>query len=86
MQRNEQLDASLLLFDVKGTVADVLRPHTDHIAPPLAGIEEKAQRQPRTGAYWVVPLELGDLTVRPAMVALGPDANGPHLTGRIVGT
>jgi hypothetical protein len=38
MQRNDQLGASLLLFDIEGTITDVLRPHSDHVAPTLSGI------------------------------------------------
>ena len=51
MHRNDQLDAGLLLFDVDGAVADVLRPHMDYIPPPLTGVEQKGQRQPGAGAY-----------------------------------
>jgi hypothetical protein len=58
----------------------------DHIAPPLPCIEQKGQRQSGARAYWMMPLELGNLVVRPAMMALGPDAYSPHLAGWIIGT
>ena len=86
MHRNEQFGAGLLLFDVESSAADVLRPHTDHVASTLPGIEQKGQRQPGARAYGMAALELGNFVVRPTMVAPGPDAYGPYLAGRIVGT
>ena len=46
MYRNYQLGPGLLLLHVKGAIADVLRPHTNHIAPALPGVKKKSQRQP----------------------------------------
>jgi hypothetical protein len=84
MHRDYEFDPGLLLFDVKGTITNVLRPHSDYIAPPLASVEQKGQRQSRTRAYRIMPLKLDDLVIRPAMVALAPYAYGPHLAGWIV--
>src|SRR5262249_14462449 len=86
MHRNYQLGAGLFLFDVEGTVSDVLHAHTDHVAPPLPGIEQEGQHQSSASAYRMVPLELCDLVISPAMVAFSPSSDCPHLAGGIVGT
>src|SRR5262249_45443397 len=86
VQRDDQLYTGLFLLDVDCAVADVLRPHADHIAPTLSGIEQKSKRQSRARSYWVVALELLDLVVCPAVVAFAPDADSPHVAGWIVDT
>jgi hypothetical protein len=77
---NDQFGPGLLLLHAKSAIADVLRPHADHIASALPRVKEKSQRQPSPSAHWMVPLELGNLIIRPAMVALALDAYRPHLT------
>src|SRR5262249_11899699 len=86
MQRNHEIDTGLLLLHGDGAVANVLRPHADHIASTLPGIEQKRRRQSRAGSYGVTLLKLLDLVIGPTMVAVGPDADGPNIAGRIVGT
>src|SRR6266480_5113011 len=85
VHRNEQFGAGLLLFDVQGALADVLWPHADHIAAPLPSVEQQGHRQPCSGSYWMMPLELRDLVIGPTVEAVGLDAYGPHVARWIVG-
>jgi hypothetical protein len=68
VHRDDEHSAGLLLLDVQGSTADVLRPHSTHVATPLAGVEQQRERQPGAGADGVTPLELRDLGVRPTMM------------------
>src|SRR5262245_1276182 len=86
MHRNYQLGAGLFLFDVEDTVSDVLHAHTDHVAPPLPRAEQEGYGKSRASAYRVLPLELRDLVISPAMVACSPSSDCPDLAGGIVGT
>jgi hypothetical protein len=73
VQRNDQTHARLLLLDVEGVVADVLRPHAENIAASLPGIEEERQCQPGTGSCRMMPLELQVLS-KNSFVPLMADA------------
>jgi len=48
--RNQKLNAGLLLLDVQGwpirCLTDVLPPHAHDIAAPLRGVEQQRERQP----------------------------------------
>ena len=46
MHRDRKLRTSLLLPDRQHASLDVLTPHADHIAAPLAGVEQERKRQP----------------------------------------
>ena len=52
-----------------GAVADVLRPHLDHVAAPLCGVEQEAEREPGLAADRVRGLVLRDLVVGPRVVS-----------------
>ena len=47
INRNQKLNAGLLLLDVQGwpviRLADVLPPHADDVAAPLRGVEQAAR-------------------------------------------
>src|SRR6516225_11693187 len=62
----------------------VLRPHADNIAAALAGINQQRHRQSCTRTDQMVPLELGDFGIGPAMVAGALDANSLHVTRRVI--
>lgn len=84
MDRNSKFSAGLFLLEVQCAVTFVLRPHADDVAAALAGIDQQRQCQPCTRTEGMVPLELGDFSVRPAMVAGTLDANSLHVTCGVV--
>jgi len=85
MQRDHEFDACLLLLHANGAVANMLRPHAEHVAASLSGVKQEGKRQSRAGTPRMILLELRDLAFGPGMVAPRFDADRPHFAGRIIG-
>jgi len=85
VHRDGEHSASLLLLNVQGSIADVLRPHSTHVAATLAGVEQQRERQPGAGTNGMMSLELRDLGVCPTVMPFTPGADRLHIAGRIIG-
>ena len=67
MHRDRKLGTGLLLSNRQDPPADMLRPHSDYIAPALSGVKQERHCQPGSGPYWMASLELSDLILGPRM-------------------
>ena len=85
VHRDGEHGAGLLLLNVQGPTADVLRSHSTHVATPLACVEQQRERQPGAGTDGVIPLELRDLGVCPTVMPFTSGADRLHIAGWIVG-
>jgi len=85
VNRNREFDARFLLTEMQHAVPNMLRSHPHDVRSPLAGVEQKGERQACETPYRVTFLEFRDLVVVPAMVTVRFDADCPHVARRIVG-
>src|SRR5262245_36876602 len=85
VHRDGEHSAGLLLLNVQGPTADVLRPHSTDVATPLAGVEQQRERKPGVGADGMIPLELRDLGVCPTVMPFTKGADRLHIAGWILG-
>jgi len=69
MHRHRDRHAGFLLRDREHAVLDMLASHADHVAAPLAGVEQQCVREPRLRADRMVCLESRDLVVGPTVEA-----------------
>src|SRR5262245_39214857 len=73
MHRDCERRVRFLLLHVQRAVLDVLPSHADHIAAPLAGIEQQREREAWLRADRMMRLELRDLFLGPRMEAVALD-------------
>src|SRR5215211_4976276 len=85
MNRDPQLDAGLELPHMQHSIANVLAAHAYYVRTPLAGIQQKGERQSCARPNRVPFLELCDLVLGPAMKAIRFDAYRFHVTSWIIG-
>jgi hypothetical protein len=84
MHRDDERRSSLLLRDMQGAGADVLRSHSNDVAAPLAGVEQQCEREAGAGRHGMMMLESRDLFVTPTVMARGLAANCLYGMGRVV--
>src|SRR5262245_32714319 len=85
VHRDCQLGAGLLLPNIKYAVANMLPTHSHHVRPPLSGTEQQGERKAGARSNWMLSLELRDLIIGPAVIAVRVGSDRLYVAGRVVG-
>ena len=81
---NAEEGLGFFLTDFDEAVFDILPTHADNIRAALSGVEREQHGKTRHAALWMAVQELGDLCIRPSVIAVAGDLKRLDAKTRIV--